>query len=482
LDKYLALRKLQKEDEDAFYAILMEHTEDVLPYVYTPTVGEACQKYSHLPIETKGLFITADDRGRILEKLQEWPRQNIRVVVVTDGERILGLGDLGAGGMGISEGKILLYTAAAGVNPEECLPICLDVGTNNESLLRDPGYRGLKQRRLTGEEYHSFVDEFISAIRVWQPHLLLQFEDFGNHNAFDLLHNYREKLCCFNDDIQGTAAITLSAILASLRLKKERLVDQTILFHGAGEAGVGCGELIAIAMSKWYDISINDARKKVLFLDSKGMVCASRINSLQEHKKAFAHDVPFEPDLLSAVRTFKPNILIGVSTVRGAFSADVIKEMAASNDRPIIFPLSNPTSKSECTFEEAFHGTEGRVLFASGSPFPPLESTTGTFYPAQANNAYIFPAIGHAAVLCKASYIPDGAFVEAARCLSEMSSEPDLAVGRLMPPFSNIRDVSATIMAHIAEYLCSSNFGTKPEEVKDWKEFSRKIMYQSPKL
>jgi len=493
IDKYLALRKLHKKDPDAFYRLLTSQTQTVLPYVYTPTVGEACQKYSKLDLETTGLYISWNDKGKILDKLRQWPQQKVSVIVVTDGERILGLGDLGAGGMGISEGKILLYTAAAGVAPETCLPICLDIGTNNASLLSDPDYIGLKQKRVVGKEYFDFLQEFVTAVKAWQPHVLLQFEDFGNHTAFILLQKYRNQICCFNDDIQGTAAITLSGILAGLRLKKESLGDQRILFHGAGEAGVGCGELIALALGLWHGMAMPEARKKILFMDSKGLVCKARLTGgkpLQDHKIPFAHDIEFAPDLVSAVKMYKPTVLIGVSTQLGAFSKQVIETMGEHCERPLIFPLSNPTSKSECTYEEAFSATKGKVIFASGSPFPPLLSsgfvsnaTTTTFYPAQANNAYIFPAVGHAAVLCKAKTIPEEVFLEAAKCLSELSSMEDLACGKLFPMFESIQQVSSKIMARVCQYLVSRDLGDMPKDFTgNWLDYTTKAMYHPSKL
>ena len=480
IEKYVWLRDLRERDEREFFALLMRRTETVLPFVYTPTVGEACQKYSRLPLKTQGLYLSLADKGHLLERLQAWPRQGVRVVVATDGERILGLGDLGSGGMGISEGKILLYTAAAGVPPSLCLPICLDVGTNNEDLLKDPEYKGLRQRRPAEAEYSAFMDEFMSALRAWAPHVLLQFEDFGNHNAFRLLNEYRGRQCCFNDDIQGTACICLAGILSGLRLTGRRLADETILFLGAGEAGVGIGELIALALHRWEGLSIEEARRKCIFLDSKGVVCAGRPGKLQAHKTAFAHDIPHHSDLLSAVEEFKPGVLIGVSTIAGAFNQAVVEKMAELNERPLIFPLSNPTSKSECTFEQAMQWTKGRVVFASGSPFDPVEGPDGRMrYPAQANNAYIFPAVGHAAVLCQAPAVTEEVFLRAAKALAELSPQADLEAGRLFPPFSGILDVSRRLMCSLAQHMCDSGLTQKPEglEGDDWDRFFRDRMY-----
>jgi len=436
----------------------------MLPYLYTPTVGEACQRYHALPIPTYGLYLRATDSGNFLSMLRSLPHQDeIFVVVVTDGERILGLGDLGAGGMGISEGKSLLYTAAAGVTPSAILPVCIDVGTANASLLNDSSYKGLRQPRLTGAVYEAVLEEFISALKMWRPHVVLQFEDFANHTAFHLLLKYRTRICCFNDDIQGTACITLAGLLSALRAEGASLKDQKVLFLGAGEAGTGIGELIAIALEIRHGMTKKEGRKQCYFIDSKGLICASRTN-LQPHKLAFAHDVPHCGSLEEAIATIKPTVLIGVSTSRGAFTPDIMRTMAKMNTHPIIFPLSNPTSKSECTFQEAFDATDGRVLFASGSPFPPLTHQGKTYAPAQANNAYVFPAIGHAAALCNAKEITDEVFLLAAETLAGMTAREDLEHGMLFPRFSKIRTVSCALMAAIADDMCASGLGTVPDD------------------
>ncbi|CAI6010995.1 unnamed protein product [Closterium sp. NIES-65] len=464
LQRYLFLRNLQEKNVQAFWQLTMNNAQEILPFVYTPTVGEACQKYSRLPINTRGLFLSPSDKGTILDKLKAWPDQKIRVIVVTDGERILGLGDLGYGGMGISEGKILLYTVIAGVDPHQCLPICLDVGTNNESLLADPQYKGLKQHRLRGEEYDALVDELMTAVRAWQPHILLQFEDFGNTNAFRLLDRYRGLQCCFNDDIQGTACITLAGILSALRVTKGELNQQKILFLGAGEAGTGIGHLIAQAMHKRCGIPLEEALQHCLFVDSKGLVCKSR-KELQHHKLPFAHDIPFLSDLLSVVKTHKPTMLIGVSTIAGAFTSEILEAMADLNEHPVIFPLSNPTSKSECTFQDAYHHTHGNVVFASGSPFPAFTThDKRTLVPAQANNAYVFPPIGMAAVLTNCSAITDGVFLEAAEALASKVPESRLASGMLFPAFSDMKVVSPQLIADIAQYMIKEGLGSVPAD------------------
>lgn len=484
LDRYIYLRNLTASNPHAYYEFLYKDTEEILPFIYTPTVGDACEQYHKLPLKTRGLYISLNDKGNVLSKLKSWAHQDVAVVVVTDGERILGLGDLGANGMGISEGKITLYTAAAGVNPMQCLPVCLDVGTNNQALLDDPQYKGLRQRRCTGTEYDAFVEEFVTALQQWRPHVLLQFEDFGNNNAFRLLEKYRSRLCCFNDDIQGTACITLAGILSALRVSGQSLADQRVMFLGAGEAGTGIGELIAEFLQTRHGLSQQAAREHCFFLDSKGLVCASRTD-LQHHKKPFAHDVPFQRTLKDAIAALKPTVLIGVSTIAGAFDADVISAMCANTPRPIVFPLSNPTSKSECTFAQAHAWSKGQVLFASGSPFDPLSTAEGTtLYPAQANNAYIFPAVGHAAVLTGCSSITGEVFLSAAEALAAMTPAEDLAQGRLFPAFSTIRSVSVKIIAQIAQHIVGAGLGTCPEGASQqgWERFAQACIWSPTQL
>ncbi|CAL5223762.1 g6326 [Coccomyxa viridis] len=483
IDKYLYLKHLQRESEPAFYRLLLQQTEEILPIVYTPTVGEACQRYHRLPLTPVGLHLRATDPC-FLTKLQAWPHQDVRVVVVTDGERVLGLGDLGAGGMGIAEGKILLYTAAAGVDPQACLPVMLDVGTNNETLLADPLYKGLRQRRLVGADYWEVVERFMTSLKQWQPHTLVQYEDFANHHAFQLLEKYRGSHCCFNDDIQGTACITLAGLMSALRVTGGQLSEQRIMFHGAGEAGTGIAELIAIALHRMHGLSIEEGRKHCIFLDSKGLVCASR-GDLQPHKQPFAHDIPYQKTLLDAVLEFKPTALIGVSTMRGAFSEGVLKAMSACNRRPIVFPLSNPTTKAECTFKEAMRASRGCALFASGSPFPSIRGPKGVeLHAAQANNAYIFPAIGFAAILTRASHISDDAFLVAAKCLSEMTQKAEAYRGLLFPRFQSIQAVSLKLTCEVARLMVGPDGGGQlPEELAgqtnpDWEAFVANRMYK----
>jgi malate dehydrogenase (oxaloacetate-decarboxylating)(NADP+) len=501
IDKYVFLRKLQSENADAFYRLLMTNAMEIMPFVYTPTVGEACETYHRLPVKTNGVYITADDAGNVGVALRErapkelsvarsiggrFGSDGLKVAVVTDGERILGLGDLGAGGMAIAEGKILLYTVCAGVDPKQCLPVCLDVGTDNESLLGDPKYKGLRRRRLRGSEYDSLVEEFMAEMRSWQPRCLVQFEDFGNQNAFRLLEQFRRKQPCFNDDIQGTACVALAGLLSASRLPDvPELKDQTFLFYGAGEAGVGIGELVAMCLEKRFGLTHEEAMRRCFFMDSKGLVTAARRDrgdfEKQRHKIPFAHD-GFAPQttLIEAIETLKPTALIGVSTIAGAFDEDVLKKMADLNPRPIVMPLSNPTHKAECTFLDAITHTDGNVAFASGSPFEPLSFGGKTLYPAQANNAYVFPALGHAAVLADAKEISDDVFLAAAESLAVMTSEEELRSGKLFPDFDAIQETSKTLTAMVCEKLEANGQGRKPPGVTDWRAYVDSEFYRPP--
>jgi malate dehydrogenase (oxaloacetate-decarboxylating)(NADP+) len=449
IERYIHLASLQDRNETLFYRVIMDHLEDMMPIIYTPTVGQACQQFGHLFRRPRGLYISYEDRGHIAEVLRNWSQPDVRVIVVTDGERILGLGDQGCGGMGIPIGKLSLYTACAGIDPAQCLPVMLDVGTENEAYLQDPLYMGLRQRRVRGKDYDAFVDEFITAVQEAMPKALVQFEDFGNTTAFHLLERWRDRVCTFNDDIQGTAAVTLAGLFSALRVTKRKLGEQRILFLGAGEAGIGIGDLIVSAMVD-EGAKLEDARKNCWFVDSKGLVVKSR-EGLAEHKLRYAHDFPFAPDLLSAVKALKPTALVGVSTIAKSFSKDVIEEMCKLNERPILFALSNPTSKAECTAEEAYTFSKGRAIYASGSPFPPYVYEGKTFVPGQGNNSYIFPGVGLGVVACDAKHVTDRMFSAAARTLAELTTEADLDMGRMYPSLKRIQEVSAHIGAAVVE-------------------------------
>ena len=461
IEKYIYLISLQDRNEHLFYRVVMDHLEEMMPIIYTPTVGEACQSYGHIWRRARGLFISANDRGRVGRILKNWPYGPVRIIVVTDGERILGLGDLGANGMGIPVGKLSLYTACAGVPPSWCLPVTLDVGTENDSLLADPLYLGLPQRRLEAHAYDALVDELMNGVGALFPQALVQFEDFGNKNAFRLLRRYRGTACCFNDDIQGTASVCLAALYSALRLiPGSRLTSQKILFLGAGEAGTGIASLVASAMAD-DGLSESDARHRCWFFDSKGLVVSSRTD-LAEHKRRFAHDYAPLPDLTSAVRALRPTALIGVSGQGRAFTREVVAAMAEINERPIVFPLSNPTSNSECTAEQAYEWSAGRAIFASGSPFSPVTFRGRTLVPAQANNAYIFPGLGLGVISCAAHRVTDEMFLTAARVLAGTVSESDLACGRLFPPIQRIREISASVAAAVAELAYARGLATAP--------------------
>jgi malate dehydrogenase (oxaloacetate-decarboxylating)(NADP+) len=476
IEKYIYLISLQDRNETLFYRVLMDHLEEMLPIVYTPTVGRACQLYGHLWRRSRGLFISAQDRGKVARILENWPYASVRIIVVTDGERILGLGDLGANGMGIPVGKLSLYTACAGIAPHGCLPVTLDVGTENESLLADPLYLGLPQRRWRGEAYDELVDEFMASVAKAYPQALVQFEDFGTANAFRLLRRYRDRACCFNDDIQGTASVCLAALYSALRLVPgSRLSSHKILFLGAGEAGAGIASLVVSAM-KDEGLSEPEALARCWFVDSKGLVVKSRAN-LAEHKQPFAHDYPHVPDLLSAVHALKPTALIGVSGQGQAFHRDAVVAMAEINERPIVFALSNPTSNSECTAEQAYEWTGGRAIFASGSPFAPVAFQGQTFYPSQANNVYVFPGVGLGIMASAARRVTDEMFLTAARVLGATASESDLAHGRLLPPIEDIRAISASVAVAVAELAYSQRLATAPRPT-DLRGSIEAAMYQ----
>ncbi|MBW2237278.1 MAG: NAD-dependent malic enzyme, partial [Deltaproteobacteria bacterium] len=431
LERFIYLASLQDRNETLFYRVIVDHLDEMMPLIYTPTVGQACQAYGNIFRRPRGLFVSVEDRGRIRTLLDNWPHRDVRIIVVTDGERILGLGDLGANGMGIPVGKLALYTACAGIHPTRCLPVTLDVGTNNEELLRDPLYIGTPQRRLRGEAYDALVDEFVDAVQETFPRAVLQLEDFGNANAFRLLEHYRERVCCFDDDIQGTGAVILAGIYSALRISGGTLQDQRFVFLGAGEAGIGIADNIAAALMD-EGVPEQEAREHCWFLDSKGLVVRSRTD-LVEHKRPYAHDHEFLPDLASALERLRPTALIGVSGIPGTFTREILEAMARHCERPMVFALSNPTSKAECTAQQAYEWTDGRAIFASGSPFAPVDYQGKTFVPGQGNNAYIFPGVGLGAIASQASRVTDEMFFVSARALADRVTPSDLALGRVYP-------------------------------------------------
>jgi malate dehydrogenase (oxaloacetate-decarboxylating)(NADP+) len=459
LDRYLFLMDLQNRNETLFYHVVMNHIEETMPLIYTPTVGLACQAYGHIFRRPRGLFITTEDRGRVETVLGNWPHRDARICVVTDGERILGLGDLGADGMGIPVGKLALYTACAGTHPTQCLPVTIDAGTDNEALLADPLYIGTRRRRLRGPEYDALIEEFVTAAERVFPGLVIQLEDFGNRNAFRLLQTYRERACVFDDDIQGTGAVACAGVLGALRISGQRLAGQRFLFLGAGEAGIGIAATIVAAMSD-AGMTPTAARQACWFVDTQGLLTAARA-AIPPHKQPFAHEHAPLATLQEAIEALRPTVLIGSSGQPGLFTETVVRAMARHNARPVIFALSNPTSKAECTAEQAYAWSEGRAVFASGSPFAPLTHEGITRVPGQCNNAYIFPGVGLGLVASRARRVTDAMFLAAAKCLAAQVGEDDLALGRVYPPLARIREVSVLIAREVAEIAWASGLAER---------------------
>ncbi|XP_033132011.1 NADP-dependent malic enzyme 4, chloroplastic [Brassica rapa] len=478
LQRYMAMMDLQETNERLFYKLLIEHVEELLPVVYTPTVGEACQKYGSIFLRPQGLFISLKEKGKILEVLRNWPEKNIQVIVVTDGERILGLGDLGCQGMGIPVGKLSLYTALGGVRPSACLPVTIDVGTNNEKLLNDEFYIGLRQRRATGEEYSELMHEFMTAVKQnYGEKVVIQFEDFANHNAFDLLAKYGTTHLVFNDDIQGTASVVLAGLIGALRFVGGSLANHRFLFLGAGEAGTGIAELIALEISKKCQIPLEEARKNIWLVDSKGLIVSSRKESIQHFKKPWAHDHKPIKELVDAVKAIKPTVLIGTSGVGQTFTQEVVETMAELNEKPIILSLSNPTSQSECTAEQAYTWSKGRAIFASGSPFAPVEYEGKTFVPGQANNAYIFPGFGLGLIMSGTIRVHDDMLLAASEALAEQLKEEHYEKGMIFPPFRNIRKISARIAAKVAAKAYELGLATRLPQPKELEKCAESSMY-----
>ena len=475
LEKYINLRALHDRNESLFFRLLMDHPDEMTPIVYTPTVGLACQRYTHIFQRPHGIFVSVADRGRVADVLANWPRRDVAIIVVSDGERILGLGDLGANGMGIPVGKLSLYTACAGVSPDTCLPVLLDVGTNNSELLDDPLYIGLHQPRVRGEEYDALVEEFVVAASKLYPGVVIQFEDFATNNAFRLLKKYRDRIPTFNDDIQGTAAVVLAGLLSALRVTGGTLGGQTLLFQGAGEAATGIADLVVEAMVG-NGMDEAQARGRCWLFDSHGLVVKTRTD-LAAHKQPYAHDHAPEGSLLEAIKALRPTAIIGVAAVGGAFTEEVLRSMTEFNKRPIVFALSNPTSKSECTATQAYRWTDGRALFACGSPFDPVTLNGRSYVPRQGNNSYIFPGVGLGVIVSGATRVTDEMFMAAARTLADQVTQADLDQGSLFPPLANIREVSAQIATAVARVAYRDKLARVPQPA-DLLEFVKSKMYE----
>lgn len=479
LQKYVALNQIGQRNERLFYKLMMEYTEELLPIVYTPTVGKACQQYGLIFRDPKGLFITKHDLGNVYKVVKNWPERRVQAVVMTDGERILGLGDLGCNGIGISVGKLALYTACGGIHPSACLPIMIDVGTNNERLLNDPLYIGLRERRLTSEKYDELIEEIIAALRKrFGANVLIQFEDFAGHNSSRLLEKFRDECCTFNDDIQGTASVALGGLLTSLRISGMQLKDHKFLFLGAGAAATGIAHLIVRALVKG-GLTEKEAAANIFMFDQYGLLTKSRGDEITPSQMLFAHDLAPSEDLVATLKQYEVTSLFGVSGAGGAFTEEVCRQMTSNCDRPLIFALSNPTKCAECTAEQAYMWTDGKCIFASGSPFDPVTLADGrTLVPGQGNNVYIFPGLALGVIASQSSRIPEDMFLTAAETLAELVSEEDLAQGRVYPPLSNIKEVSIQMALRIVDLAFEKGIANVVPMPEDREALVRSILYR----
>uniref|UniRef100_A0A4W3INW2 Malic enzyme n=1 Tax=Callorhinchus milii TaxID=7868 RepID=A0A4W3INW2_CALMI len=478
LVKYIYVMGIQERNEKLFYRVLRDDIERLMPIVYTPTVGLACSQYGQIFRRPKGLFISILDQGHVRSIVENWPEPDVQAVVVTDGERILGLGDLGVYGMGIPVGKLCLYTACAGIKPQMCLPVCIDVGTDNKDLLKDPFYLGLYQKRDRSQRYYDLIDEFMEAITdKYGQGTLIQFEDFGNHNAFTFLKKYREKYCTFNDDIQGTAAVALAGLLSARRVINKPISEHCFLFLGAGEAALGIANLIVMAM-KETGVPQEEAQRKIWMFDKDGLLVLGRSEGIQSDQESFAQPSPNRQakTFLDAVNIIRPTAIIGVAGAGRLFTREVISAMGTINERPIIFALSNPTTKAECSAEDAYTITEGKCLFASGSPFDPVTLPDGrTFKSGQGNNAYIFPGVALGVISSKARHISDEVFLET---LAEQVTDKELEEGGLYPHMSNIHEVSIRIAVKVS-FLYSNKMAFQYPEPKNKEEYIRRKLWRT---
>jgi len=473
IERYIFLSALQDRNERLFFQTVIENIVEIMPLIYTPTVGQACKEFSHIYRHAQGLYITPADKGEIEKLMDNWPNKDIRVIVVTDGERILGLGDLGANGMGIPVGKLALYSACAGVHPQQCLPVMLDVGTNSKELRDDTFYIGYPYERLKGKEYFDLVDEFVMAVQHKYPSALIQFEDFSTPNAYTLLNKYKDKVLCFNDDIQGTASVALAGIFASSRITGVAYKDLKVLFLGAGSASTGIADLMISAFME-EGLSKEEAYRRLWFVDSSGLVVSGR-KDLEHHKARYAQN-HIALNFTEAIEELKPNVLIGATGAPGSFTEEIVQKMCEINERPVIFALSNPTSRAECTAEQAYNWSDGKVVFASGSPFDQVNYKRKIYKAGQGNNAYIFPGIGLGIAVCKPKIVQDSAFLTAAKTLANFVSEEDIARGSVYPPLTDIRKISLEIAVAVGNKIFDSGLA-QIERPKNLKETIAEYMY-----
>lgn len=463
IKKNIILEDVHDRNETLYHRILVDHMDEMAPLIYTPTVGQACKEFGTRFRRPRGMYFTEEDRGYMAAMVYNWPHKDVHVICVTDGSRILGLGDLGANGMGIPVGKLSLYCAAGGIAPHRVLPVVIDVGTDNEELLESEFYLGVQKKRLKGPEYFQLVDEFMQAVRHRWPNVLVQFEDFSSDKAQKLLNHYRDDHLCFNDDIQGTGATTLAGILGALRAKGEdvnTLGDQKIVIAGAGSAGIGVAQVLMQAMIE-QGKTPEEAKNCFFIVDASGLISAEQNDDLTPEQRMYTRDTDGGMSLQEVVQKYKPTILLGMTGVGGLFTESIVKEMTKHCDRPVIFPLSNPTIKAECTAEQAFVWTNGNCIFASGSPFDPVTVDGKIFYPTQCNNMYIFPGLGLGATLAGAKRVTDKMLYVAAEALANFVSSDDHKQGKVFPPLSQIRDVSKSVAIAVIEQAMEEGQATK---------------------
>jgi malate dehydrogenase (oxaloacetate-decarboxylating)(NADP+) len=475
LDRYIYLANLLDHDETLFYRTIMSDPARFLPIVYDPTIGEACLKFGHIYRQTRGMYLSTTRRGSVKEILRNWPQKDVRFICVTDGGRILGLGDLGANGAGIPIGKLQLYTACAGVPPQYLLPMYLDAGTNNEQYLHDPLYLGMRKTRPPTAELFSFVDEFVEAVQEVFPKCCIHFEDWTGVDAIHLLQRYRDKYCVYNDDVQGTAGITLAGMINAVKLKGTKLKDEKYLFLGAGSAGIGLANLLCSALVA-QGVSLKDAQSRVYMFDVNGLLESSRTD-LVDFQKPCAHKHAPTKDFVAAIESIKPTTIIGVSTIGGAFTQKVVETMSRINDRPVILALSNPTEHAECTAEQAYSWSNGKAIYAAGVQFAPVHYKGQTFLPGQANNFYIFPAVGMAIFATQAKRVTDEMFIEAGQAVADQVTPEQLKQGLLYPLQSNILETEIQTAARVAKLVFDSGLA-RVERPADMVSFIRRHVYK----
>jgi malate dehydrogenase (oxaloacetate-decarboxylating)(NADP+) len=475
LERYIYLINLLDHNETLFYRTVMSDPARFLPIVYDPTIGEACLKFGHIYRQTRGMYLSITRRGKVKEILKNWPQKDVRFICVTDGGRILGLGDLGANGAGIPIGKLQLYTACAGVPPQYLLPMYLDAGTNNEQYLHDPLYLGMRKTRPAAEDLYSFVDEFVQAVQEVFPKCCIHFEDWTGKDAVHLLQRYRDKYCVYNDDVQGTAGITLAGMINAAKVKGTKLKDEKYLFLGAGSAGIGLADLLCSALVK-QGMTLKEAQSRVYMFDVNGLLESSR-KDLFDFQLPYAHQHAPTRDFVAAIESLKPTTIIGVSTIGGAFNQKVIEAMARINERPVILALSNPTEHAECTPEQAYTWSKGKAIYAAGVQFPPVHYNGQTFLPGQANNFYIFPAVGMAIFATQAKRVTDEMFIEAGQAVADQVPPDLLKQGLLYPLQSDILESEIQTAARVAKLVFDSGLATVPRPT-DMIAFIRKHVYK----